>query len=167
LSPCIFRTKNVCFVNKISQLLAIYRYYLEKVPTKNGIDNQKALEKFAKEAAEKDVVASSEKARKEAAQQVAINKPRPTISLSSFLYGGGSKEKNIADPSGDGAEAAGADDAPAGVPILRNWVQSLDGSITGRLEGSRNFKAGTTVSTSPVSSGAKGGSVITTASGSK
>jgi hypothetical protein len=128
-------------------------------------------------------VASSEKARKEAAQQdeknsveerrirgtIAISKPRATLSLSSFLYGGSGteEENNDDDPSGDDAEAAGADEAPAGVPMLSNWVQSIDGSITGQLKGSRNFYEGSTVATSPVPSGAKGGSVVTTASGSK
>jgi hypothetical protein len=97
---------------------------------------------------------------------IAINKPRPTISLSSFLYGSkadkaGPGDKNSAAPS------VSTSDVPDGIPILYNWVQYIDGSITGRVKGAIRFKDGATLSTSPVPNGAKGGSIITTESGSK
>lgn len=54
-----------------------------------------------------------------------------------------------------------------GIPTLYDWVQDVNGSITGRVKGSDQFVDGTTLSTSPVSTGATGGTVVTTSSGSK
>jgi hypothetical protein len=57
--------------------------------------------------------------------------------------------------------------APPAVPILSQWTQNADGSITGRVSNSKDFRSGTEITTSPVRKGAKPGSVITTGSGSK
>jgi len=58
--------------------------------------------------------------------------------------------------------------APRGVPVLYDWIQDQeDGSITGSIRGSSSFKDGATVSTSCVKLGQKGGTTITTSSGSR
>jgi hypothetical protein len=56
---------------------------------------------------------------------------------------------------------------PEGVPILSNWVQDKDGSITGNIRGSMNFRDGAKISTSCVSKGAREGTTIATQSGSR
>lgn len=61
----------------------------------------------------------------------------------------------------------GATEVPPGIPIIYNWVQYLDGSISGRVRGSDSFTDGATISTSPVGNGAKGGTIVSTASGSQ
>ena len=39
--------------------------------------------------------------------------------------------------------------APAGVPTLTRWKQNPDGSISGRITGSKSFRSGTEITTSP------------------
>jgi hypothetical protein len=109
-------------------------------------------------------VASARKTReeKQRAEQiaqeistVAIQKPRGTISLD-FLSG----EK---DALVNGDASTNYD----GVPILYDWVQYIDGSISGKVKGSKSFKDGSNVSTSPIEGRALFGSVVMTASGNK
>lgn len=122
--------------------------------------------------------ALAQEAREEAAKQnvledafeptqgrgtIAINKPRQKTPLASLYAEGG--EDNLQGGADEISSSSGK--APAGIPTLYNWVQYVDGSITGRIKNSRNFIDGATVSTSPVPAGAKGGNVITTASGSR
>merc|ERR1712157_680267 len=58
--------------------------------------------------------------------------------------------------------------APApDIPSISRFVQNADGSITGRVTNSKNFRNGTEITTSPVRKGAKAGMVVTTSSGSK
>ncbi|GKY99254.1 hypothetical protein MPSEU_000880700 [Mayamaea pseudoterrestris] len=76
---------------------------------------------------------------------------RPTLSL----FGGGKTQ---------GSKSAGP---PPGVPELSRWKQNANGSITGRIRGSKNFKDGEEVTTSAVSRGAKAGSIVKTGSGSR
>lgn len=52
-------------------------------------------------------------------------------------------------------------------PSMKNWKQNRDGSITGLIYGSKSFKDGTRITTSPVPRGAKRGSVVETSGGSK
>ena len=109
-------------------------------------------------------VASAEKARKEAEEDPSFfddsargtwGSQRATIPLSS-LNGG----NDAGFPQTNGA-------APAGIPILYNWVQYVDGTIIGNVRGSPNFEDGASVSTSRVQNGATQGTVITTQSGSQ
>ena len=57
--------------------------------------------------------------------------------------------------------------APAGVPTLTQWKQNPDGSISGRISGSKSFRAGTSITTSPVKRGAASGQTVRTSSGSQ
>jgi len=54
-----------------------------------------------------------------------------------------------------------------GIPVLKNWSQEADGSVTGNISNSKVFRVGQKITTSPVPKGAKPGSVVTTSSGSK
>merc|ERR1712071_525553 len=58
--------------------------------------------------------------------------------------------------------------APKGnIPVLSKFKQNPDGSITGRVSNSKSFKTGTKITTSPVKSGARAGTVVKTGSGSR
>ena len=61
---------------------------------------------------------------------------------------------------------AAADTKNAGVPVLKNFVQNADGSLTGNVSGSKNFRQGEKITTSPVRRGAKAGMLVKTGSGS-
>jgi hypothetical protein len=101
--------------------------------------------------------------------------PRATISLDSIFQGtfSGNKDEVDEDDYDDDIglailePAIKMDAPPKGVATLFNWVQSGDGSITGRIKDSGAFYEGSRISTSPIALGAVGGTVVTTASGSK
>jgi len=63
-----------------------------------------------------------------------------------------------------GDKAADADD---GIPVLGRFKQNEDGSLTGLVRNSEDFRSGTKITTSPVRQGAKAGQVVKTQSGSK
>jgi hypothetical protein len=54
-----------------------------------------------------------------------------------------------------------------GIPILYNWKQCDNGSITGNIRGSPNFCNGATIATSTIPQGARGGTIVATSSGSR
>ena len=58
-------------------------------------------------------------------------------------------------------------EAPEGVPVLCDWVQNEDGSITGSVRRSMDFDDGAKISTSCVPEEAVGGTTVTTESGSR
>ena len=74
--------------------------------------------------------------------------------FSGFSFGGGSAPAKKA-PINDN------------VPVLSRFKQNADGSITGTVSNSKNFRSGTTITTSPVAKGAKAGQVVKTSSGSQ
>eukprot|EP00977_Amphora_coffeiformis_P004059 scaffold806_cov142-Amphora_coffeaeformis.AAC.2 len=89
-------------------------------------------------------------------------KPAPTEAPAakpafSFFGGGGAPAKKAPAPK----------TAPAGVPTLSKWKQNPDGSITGRITGSKNFRPNTEITTSPVKRGAQAGQTVKTSSGSQ
>ncbi len=53
------------------------------------------------------------------------------------------------------------------IPIISSWGQTPEGSIHGFISKSPNFEDGAYIITTPVEKGAKGGSIVTTASGSQ
>jgi hypothetical protein len=58
--------------------------------------------------------------------------------------------------------------APAGVPSISSWRKNADGTITGNIRGSPNFKDGQKVTTSPITQGnVYSGEVVRTGSGSR
>lgn len=56
---------------------------------------------------------------------------------------------------------------PSTPPTMKKWRQNRDGTITGLIYESKNFKDGTRITTSPVSRGAKKGTTVQTGGGSK
>ena len=54
-----------------------------------------------------------------------------------------------------------------GIPILYNWKQCNNGSINGNIRGSPNFRNGATITTSTITQGVRGGTIVSTASGSR
>eukprot|EP00529_Nitzschia_sp_RCC80_P016631 CAMPEP_0113484592 /NCGR_PEP_ID=MMETSP0014_2-20120614/24041_1 /TAXON_ID=2857 /ORGANISM="Nitzschia sp." /LENGTH=656 /DNA_ID=CAMNT_0000378199 /DNA_START=480 /DNA_END=2450 /DNA_ORIENTATION=+ /assembly_acc=CAM_ASM_000159 len=57
--------------------------------------------------------------------------------------------------------------AKSSTPTLSNWVQNDDGSLTGKVSNSKNYRNGTKITTSPVRKGVRKGSVVKTGSGSQ
>jgi hypothetical protein len=89
--------------------------------------------------------------------------PRKAVAKSSgtiSLFGGGASKPAIGKPTS-------ASPVPTNIPILKNWRQNPNGSITGNVSNSKSFKTGTEITTSPVPKGAKKGSVVKTGSGSQ
>lgn len=54
-----------------------------------------------------------------------------------------------------------------GIPILTNWKQGTDGTVTGNISNSKMFRVGQKITTSPIKIGVKPGSIVTTVTGSK
>lgn len=66
------------------------------------------------------------------------------------------------------APAPRAKVAPRGVPTMKRWKMNRDGSITGAISGSPNFREGERVTTSMIVNGRiESGEVVTTGSGSR
>jgi hypothetical protein len=81
--------------------------------------------------------------------------PEPVKQKQAFsFFGGGGGSKSAAAPKDK-------------IPVLSRWKQNPNGSITGIISNSPNFRSGTEITTSPVKRGAKAGSVIKTGSGSQ
>jgi len=53
------------------------------------------------------------------------------------------------------------------IPVLKNWTQNSDRSISGAVSNAKNFRNNERITTSPIRGAAKKGSVVSTASGSK
>lgn len=95
----------------------------------------------------------------------------PTISL----FGGGAKSKPAPSPSPvkkvvkkQPPAKQQPVSAPQGVPTLSGWKLNGDGTITGSISGSPNFRNGERVTTSPIRQGRlEKGSVVKTGSGSQ
>ena len=66
------------------------------------------------------------------------------------------------------AKKTSSPQAPNGVPTISGWRLNGDGSVSGKITGSPNFRNGETVTTSPISKGRiEKGSVVQTGSGSR
>lgn len=91
-------------------------------------------------------------------------KPRPTMMLGELF-------KNSQDQSSEYYDEYDQkeylDVARKDIPVLYDWIQDQDGSITGSIRGSSSFREGATVSTSSVALGVRDGTTITTSSGSQ
>ena len=58
--------------------------------------------------------------------------------------------------------------APGGVPTITKWRRNFDGSISGRVSGSKAFDDGDKITTSPIAKGTiANGEIVTTGSGSR
>ena len=108
---------------------------------------------------------------KQAQASVETAKPRATFSLASLF--GGSEESEDVGASTGGAPARPTvqpkkmASPPRGTPVISDWRQNRDGSITGRVSGGRGFQEGERITTSPIGGKAIGGALVETASGTK
>jgi len=105
--------------------------------------------------------------------------PTPVKKSGGFSFGGAPKEVTPKAETAPPAKPAqksptfslfGSSPKPAvasDVPVVSNFTQNPDGSITGIVSNSKNFRTGTKITTSPVKKGAKAGDIVTTSSGSK
>ena len=102
------------------------------------------------------------------AAPVAPVKGRPTVSL--FGFGGGD-DKVAPAPAPQVTKkkpAAAKKQAPRGVPTINGWKLNGDGTISGTITGSPNFRDGERVTTSQIANGRiESGSVVKTGSGSQ
>lgn len=97
---------------------------------------------------------------------------RATISL--FGLGGNDEDANVEEskqtkkqPPFAKVEKASSG-APKGVPVLKRWRKNKDGALTGLVFGSKNFRDGERVTTSPIALGkVASGEVVQTGSRSK
>ena len=119
--------------------------------------------------------------KQEAPISVPPVKGRPTLSL--FGLGGGDDSTTKQPPSVQKGKSPtlkvaksptlkvakkSAPQAPNGVPTISGWRLNGDGSVSGKITGSPNFRNGETVTTSPISKGRiEKGSVVQTGSGSR
>lgn len=110
-----------------------------------------------------DRIAAQAQAKRVDAAEEKLTKAKPgaTISLGFINFG------NKAD-SDEKEEPKVMSSAPRGVPVISNWKENTDGSISGTLKSASNiFKKGEEITTSPITTKAIGGAVIETRSGSK
>lgn len=111
-----------------------------------------------KEKAEKAKAAATSAQKKvdpKAASLLAAKKTSGTISLEIFGFGAAKGKTKTGGPSG--------------VPVINKFKQNRDGSVTGFITGSANFKEGEKVTTSKLAPNQKveSGNVVVTVSGSK
>ena len=95
--------------------------------------------------------------------------PAPTRSTFSIFGSPKSAPKSVSKKSTAkvAAKKKTGVDAKSSIPTLTNWVQNDDGSLTGKVSNSKNYRNGTKITTSPVRKGVKKGSVVKTGSGSQ
>eukprot|EP00536_Pseudo-nitzschia_multiseries_P001776 jgi/Psemu1/322244/estExt_fgenesh1_pg.C_230002 len=104
--------------------------------------------------------------RREAQAQAQQRSGKGTRSVSAAATATDPKSKSKP-KSGSPFQFMGAVGKQATPPTLKKWKQNRDGTITGLIYDSKNFKDGTRITTSPIPKGAKGGSVVKTSGGSK
>jgi hypothetical protein len=118
-------------------------------------EKKKQLEEEKKEKEAQQAAISKKKLTREKEAKKTVNqaKPSATISLGLFNFGQQATKKPSA--------------APKGVPILTNWRQNRDGSLSGTISDSIQFRNGESVTTSFIDGVPVGDSVATTVSGSR
>ena len=133
-----------------------------------------AAEKAARLKQEKEAAAAASAASaareakaKQAAKTVEKSKKSTTISL--FGLGGNNADTvSISAPPQKQQPSPAKPTAPSGVPTISGWRLTGDGSISGRISGSPNFRDGEQVTTSQIVQGRiESGSVVKTGSGSR
>lgn len=138
----------------------------EKAAAAQNLAAEKAAQlKQEKEAAA--ALAAREAKAKQAAKTVEKSKKSTTISL--FGLGGNNADTvSISAPPQKQQPSPAKPTAPSGVPTISGWRLTGDGSISGRISGSPNFRDGEQVTTSQIVQGRiESGSVVKTGSGSR
>jgi len=168
------------------------RYYLEPIPGRAGPkpsnDAAEARRLAAEEKKQKLAAAAEEKRQQAAAaaearrlaaeekkqaslQSIETAQPSSTISLGFFNFGNQAENDDTTSkppPSSPTQTIAKKlPNAPRGVPTLYQWRQNRNGSISGFIAGSKSFKEGESITTSPITSSAIERTVVQTKSGSR
>ena len=145
--------------------LLSFSYYADSTPYMKA-----EAQRLAAEKARRDQEAKAKQSAKQQAVQT-VNKAKKSSTISLFNFGGGSEESATPAPAPapkpqQKKQAKKA--PPKGVPSLSVWKINGDGSISGRISGSPNFREGQIVTTSPIAQGrVESGSVVKTGSGSQ
>jgi len=134
---------------------------------KKQVDRQREKQALkAKELQEEKEAAAQRAQRKQVAEKsLGQAKSRTTISLGNLFGGNAAEVENEVKVDNITSKPKAA--VPQGVPVVSNWEQNADGSISGRISGSPNFSNGQYITTSPVPQGATSNSVVKTSSGSR
>jgi hypothetical protein len=164
---------NVCLqTNRVSQddkLAAQLEW--QRAKTLDMKQKQEAMEaeKERKRKELEEMRAETARAKKERAK--AMEKMAPKLAEETqpaFSFFGNPQPKAGSKVEDKAKSIGGANPASlTQIPEVRIWKQNADGSITGIIYNSRNFKDGTRVTTSPVRIGVTRGSVVRTSSGSQ
>ena len=96
-------------------------------------------------------------------RRAATGRPSPPVTNKPFVFFGGSSLT----VEGEAKGRESSSKALLDIPQVTRWKQNPDGSITGYIYKSKNFKDGTRVTTTPVAKGAKAGTVVKTRSGTQ
>lgn len=153
------------------------------VAEKKRIESEKRAEAQLKKKKEQE--AKALQAAKKQQAQAAVSQAKKGSTISLFGFGGGSDDSQTSASTASVKKSPTiqlqpppkkaptqqikkATTAPNGIPTISGWKLNGDGSISGRISGSTNFKQGELITTSPISSGRiDSGSVVQTVSGSK
>jgi len=111
--------------------------------------------------------ASPKKAAPKAAAPVKLAAPKKAVAKKAVAKKAVPKKAVVKKTAPKKAVAKKAAPIKDTIPVVSKFSQGADGSITGIVSNSKNFRAGTKITTSPVKRGAKSGDVVTTSSGSK
>ena len=107
---------------------------------------------------EKKLKESEEGTEKKAKVEQTLKGAKPQATISLFGFGRETSPAVVRPPK----------QAPKGVPIITNWRENRDGSISGFISGSPSFEDGDAITTSPIFNGdIKVNSVVQTGSGSR
>jgi hypothetical protein len=129
----------------------------------DGKDFEKRRRK-AEQVKEAAKVAAEDRRKRQEAALDALSRAVKSATISLFRLGSGRDEPDELPEQTPPTSKK----APPGVPAITRWRQNDDGSVTGLISGSLNFRSGERVTTSPISSGkVQAGEVVRTGSGSR
>ena len=132
-----------------------------------------ARAKQEKEAAAAAAAAAAEKVKRDRDAKAkkavkAVEKTKKSTTISLFGLGGNNADTVSISPPLQKQPSPAKPTAPSGVPTISGWRLTGDGSISGRISGSPNFRDGEQVTTSQIVQGRiESGSVVKTGSGSR
>ena len=132
---------------------------------------QLAAKKKAEEERKAAVSAKAQQSAKKQQAQQTVTQAKKGATIS--LFGIGQKQESAPAPAPAPAPAKKQQQkskpvAPRGVPTVSPWKLNGDGSISGVIRGSPNFRDGERITTSPIAQGRiESGAVVKTGSGSQ
>ena len=167
-----------------SKRLAAEKRAAELAAKKELAEQKKREQEEARKRAQEEAATKRAAAEKKSQAQAVVSQAKKgsTISLFVGFGGGGSDESSnslpapakksptlqVQQPKKTPTKQIQTSGPPKGVPTISGWKLNGDGSISGRISGSPNFKQGELITTSQIQRGRiDSGSVVQTGSGSK